>query len=285
MEDVESKNKRILLVDDDVNFNHILASKLRKYGYTVHNAYCIKSAIDILKMEKKIFSLALIDIYIPPVSKEIVDGGLNIGGLVLADEISKISPQTKLIGITCNPEEVGDGIKNKFDKYLVKPLREEVVAELTRDYAEKIKRPKPNVFIVHGHDDRAKYELKNFIQNDLALGEPKILHELRSMGRTVIEKFEEETQHVDLVFVLLTPDDKGAAVNSPNSEKRRARQNVIFELGYFFSKLQRTSGRILLLNKGGIELPSDINGVIYIDISNGIEAAGEKIRREIQDWL
>ena len=56
-------------------------------------------------------------------------------------------------------------------------------------------------------------------------------------------------------------------------------------IGYFYAKLQRSSGKVILLKRGAIELPSDISGIVYIDISNGIEAAGELIRRELQEWL
>jgi predicted nucleotide-binding protein len=46
-------------------------------------------------------------------------------------------------------------------------------------------------------------------------------------------------------------------------------------------KLGRESGRVFLLHKGPIEIPSDIAGVEYIDISNGIKSAGQDIRREL----
>lgn len=42
------------------------------------------------------------------------------------------------------------------------------------------------------------------------------------------------------------------------------------------------SGRILLLYKGPLEIPSDIAGVEYIDIANGVMNAGENIRRELK---
>jgi predicted nucleotide-binding protein len=84
-----------------------------------------------------------------------------------------------------------------------------------------------------------------------------------------------------LVFVLLTSDDVGAEAATPNDKRRRARQNVIFEMGFFLGALGRESGRVLLLHKGPLEIPSDLSGIIYIDITNGIEAAGESIRKEI----
>ena len=51
--------------------------------------------------------------------------------------------------------------------------------------------------------------------------------------------------------------------------------------GYFYAALKRKSAKILLLHKGDLELPSDISGIIYIDITNGIEAAGGQIEREL----
>ena len=137
-------------------------------------------------------------------------------------------------------------------------------------------------FIVHGHDHQSLYELKDYLQNTLKLGEPVILRQMPGRGKTLIEKFEREAEAVELVFVLLTPDDLVANPSDPDDQKRRARQNVILELGFFLGKLGRESGRVLLLHKGPLEIPSDIIGIEYIDIANGIESAGETIRRELR---
>jgi predicted nucleotide-binding protein len=134
---------------------------------------------------------------------------------------------------------------------------------------------------VHGHNESAKFTLKNYLQNTLHLPEPIILHEQPGGGRTLIEKFEDYAEFSSIVFVLLTPDDLGANDGDTDNQKRRARQNIIFEMGYFLGKLGRMSGRVLLLYQGPLEIPSDLAGVVYIDISDGIEAAGEKIRREV----
>ena len=45
------------------------------------------------------------------------------------------------------------------------------------------------------------------------------------------------------------------------SLKPRARQNVIFELGYFTAKLGRN--RVCVLYKGNVEILSDFQGVLY----------------------
>jgi predicted nucleotide-binding protein len=140
--------------------------------------------------------------------------------------------------------------------------------------------PAPKAFIVHGHDDTALAELKNYLQNTLKWQEPVVLREQPNRGKTIIEKFEEFASRIDCVFVLLTPDDPNARF-STNDEKRRARQNVILELGFFYGQMGRSSGRVIVLKKGTLELPSDIQGIVWIDISNGIKAAGEDIRKEV----
>lgn len=132
------------------------------------------------------------------------------------------------------------------------------------------------IFIVHGHDELSKYKLKDYLQNTLHYPESVILSEIASQGRTIIESFEEESENAGLVFVLLTPDD------FTNDSHARARQNVIFELGYFIGKLGRKSGRIIALLKGKVDIPSDLNGILYIHIDDGIQAAGEKIRKAIE---
>lgn len=142
-----------------------------------------------------------------------------------------------------------------------------------------------SIFVVHGRDMAAVYDLEHYIQNVLGLGDPIILRDRASGGATVIEKFESEGAAVSLVFVVITPDDVGNLEKDTSALAHRARQNVIFELGYFIGKLGRKSGRLILLANGVVELPSDIGGVILIEIGNGVEAAGEEIRREVAPVL
>jgi predicted nucleotide-binding protein len=68
---------------------------------------------------------------------------------------------------------------------------------------------------------------------------------------------------VGFAVVLLTPDDVASSKSTP-AQSDRARQNVIFELGYFAGKLGR--GRACLLQKGSVEIPSDLHGVVYIEL-------------------
>lgn len=120
-----------------------------------------------------------------------------------------------------------------------------------------------SVFIVHGHDVAAKQETARLLER-LKL-RAIILDEQTNKGRTIIEKFEDHAKECAFAVVLLTPDDLGRARDGV--EKARARQNVIFELGYFMARLGR--GRVCALHKGGLELPSDIQGVIWISFDDG----------------
>ena len=129
-------------------------------------------------------------------------------------------------------------------------------------------------FIVHGHDRQMMLETKDYLQNVLGLPEPIVLAQRASGGLTIIEKFESYSEQVDVAIVLLSPDDHLDGEN-------RARQNVVFELGYFLGKFGRRSGRVVCLHKGTVAIPSDLAGIIYVDVSNGVESAGEQIRKEL----
>jgi predicted nucleotide-binding protein len=82
-----------------------------------------------------------------------------------------------------------------------------------------------------------------------------VLMEQPNKGLTIIEKFEDSADEVGFAVVLLTPDDVGG-IAAQDSQSTRARQNVIFELGYFSGKLGR--GKVCLLRKGIVEIPSDL---------------------------
>lgn len=132
------------------------------------------------------------------------------------------------------------------------------------------------VFVVHGHDEAALHSLARFLEK-LGL-EAIVLREQPDQGRTIIEKFEAMAAEVGFAVVLLTPDDLGGAVKSESPDPR-ARQNVVFELGYFAGKLGR--GRVCLLRKGYVEVPSDLYGVIYTDM-DAADGWQTKLVRELK---
>jgi predicted nucleotide-binding protein len=145
---------------------------------------------------------------------------------------------------------------------------------------------KGRVFIVHGRDDSTKMIIAQFLK-ELGL-EPIILHEQPNKSRTIIEKFEDHSSNVKYAVILLTPDDLGGLKSEPNGQSPRARQNVVFEMGYFFGSLRR--GRVCALLSPDVERPSDIDGILYIPLDETdewknrlfgeLKAAGLKVEQE-----
>ena len=118
------------------------------------------------------------------------------------------------------------------------------------------------VFIVHGHDGELKESIARMIEKQGIV--PIILSEQANQGRTVIEKFEDYTD-VCGAICLFTADDLGRA-KTAKDDSFRARQNVVFEAGYFMGKLGRD--HVVMLADQGVEIPSDLAGVVYTDTNN-----------------
>lgn len=118
------------------------------------------------------------------------------------------------------------------------------------------------VFVVHGHQQDAAGIVARLIEQ-LGLS-AVILDERANQGRTLIEKFEQNTEEVGFAVVLMLADDWGKGPDDDQwpIEPNRARQNVVLELGYFVGKLGR--GRVAALMGASVEKPSDIHGLAYI---------------------
>lgn len=137
---------------------------------------------------------------------------------------------------------------------------------------------KKKVFIVHGHNDALKQEVARIIEKQGL--EAIILSEQANRGKTIIEKFEEHSD-VGAAICLFTGDDYGKAKDA-TSENLRARQNVVFEAGFFMGKLGREN--VILIADSNIEVPSDLQGVVYTsktmwqtDVLRELKAIGYKV--------
>ena len=125
------------------------------------------------------------------------------------------------------------------------------------------------VFLVHGHDEAANEKVSRFVEK---LGLILLrLSEQPHGGRTLIEKLEDYS-NVAFAIAVLTPDDLAAPIEKSENRqewKPRARQNAIFELGVFVGKLGR--GKVCILYKPGVEIPSDYRGVGYVEMNSDAE--------------
>lgn len=278
----------ILVVDDDDCFSTVIRMELEERGVVADQAKSPGEALAMLEKRKgRQYKLVLIDLGMAP-SEELEEfsgiRGVHAApetGLALAKFIRKSGSAIPLLGISAirASVEVERWFKENGRGFYIKgEMRLQSFARVILRilYGSKALRS----VIVHGHDNATMLSVKNFLQNSLGLPEPIVLREQPDLGRTILEKFESAAEEADIVFALLTPDDI-AGCRSHGEDQRRARQNVVLELGYFLGLFGRRSGRVMLLYKGDTELPSDIAGLIYIDISSGIEAAGDRIRREV----
>lgn len=280
---MRKSKRRILVIDDDVFYTQYAANLLTDIGgYVVTQCHSVDEGLELAC--KKHFPLVILDLKMPPGrSLNSVDtSGGHKTGLVLARAIRRTCPSTKIIIQSAAPDADLEQMSAQTDGSIF--LRKSPnPAELIRA-VKGILDPngvRAQSFIVHGRDKKSALELKNYLQNWLGFDEPTILAEQPSRGATILEKFEAHAMATDWVFVLLTPDDTGRVAGESAHAEPRARQNVIYELGYFHGLMRRQSGRIILLYKGPLEIPSDLSGIIYIDITHGIEAAGENIRRNL----
>lgn len=274
---------RALFVDDDVWESSCYVRLLEAEDFIVDYAHSVDKGLEAAMARQ--YDAVVIDIRMPPgdffTQFETVHGFKT--GIELGKEVADLQPTAIIVALTISREadvEAWFTRREQFAYYCKRDVEPEDLPLILRNRILKVI-DMPEIFIVHGHDYQSALALKNYLQNTLKLPEPVILSEQPSHGLTIIEKFEHYAKDVDLVFALFTPDDfKGDSLT-----EGRARQNVIFEFGYFLGSLGRRSGRVFLLYKGNVELPSDLHGIIYVDISGGIEAAGEQIRRELRGFM
>lgn len=79
------------------------------------------------------------------------------------------------------------------------------------------------VFIIHGHSDEWR-KLERFIKDELKFN-AVVLKESYT-GQVVLEKFKDAVRDSDCAVAIMSPDDIA------NNGSYRARQNVLFEIGY-----------------------------------------------------
>jgi predicted nucleotide-binding protein len=194
--------------------------------------------------------------------------------------------QTKLdfTAIYQNLKQLGLDDNNLLEFYKeimrIRESKPEVIEEkiIESKKTHKIKNYSKNVFIVHGHDDKARLELSKILKEDLNLV-PVVLQEEPNISiETIISKFERLAKDCSAAIILFTPDDDA-------NGKLRARQNVILELGYFLGKFSdEDSRRIVIIKTGDIEIPTDISGVIYFEFFKNMKEIFYDLKKQFESW-
>lgn len=144
--------------------------------------------------------------------------------------------------------------KGVFEQYLEEMQEQE---EDCMVQTSQVKGNYSKVFIVHGHDGELKESVARIIEKQGI--QALILSEQVNRFAAIIEKIEKNSD-VSGAVCLFTSDDFGRT-KGERVDKPRARQNVIFETGYFVGKLGREN--VVLINDGKVEIPSDLQGIAY----------------------
>ncbi len=128
------------------------------------------------------------------------------------------------------------------------------------------------LFIVHGYDDAMTHDVAHVFT---VLGfKPIILRDMPHKGRTVIEELvgTAEKSNASFAVILLSPEDMAYQKDEHHPRLRarpRARQNSIFELGYFTGKLGRENVVAIHKEEEDFEMLADYSGVTHIPYDGG----------------
>jgi predicted nucleotide-binding protein len=247
----------ILFADNDPDFLQTRCEYLEQAGHSIVTARGPTEA-------RVILSRGRIDLAVLDIRLEDDDDEKDASGLILAREVAFAVPKIILTGfpsVEAARIALGsrlDGLPPAVD-FIDKREGPDALLKAIEDALVSLPTRVQDVFIVHGHDEVARETVARFIEQ-LGL-RAIILGDQPSNGRTIIAKIEHYSR-VGFVIVLLTPDDIGYPRKQSRQKKFRARQNVIFELGFFIGKLGHS--KVCSLYMEGVEILSDYQGVVYI---------------------
>lgn len=175
---------------------------------------------------------------------------------------------------TMSGDDINDSIyklNETFLEYFTKSLDDIIRANPEIETEEPQRVSGNTVFIIHGHDTQLKTEVQLLLVR--AGVRNIVLHEQADKGRTIVDKLIEESNSSNYAIALFSPDD----VLKDGS--KRARQNVVLEVGYFIGKLGKE--RVRMLVKKNVEIPTDLSGILY-EKHDSIGAWKMKILKELQ---
>lgn len=125
---------------------------------------------------------------------------------------------------------------------------------------------RPNVFIIcsaeaHSIARALRIGLQHYAEVEI-WSDDKIF----PAGGYPIEALETQVNNTDFGIALAEPDD---LVLSRDRQSATPRDNVIFELGFFMSRLGRHRSLLLVPHGGNVRLPSDFKGLTPIPYNKG----------------
>jgi CAP12/Pycsar effector protein, TIR domain len=158
----------------------------------------------------------------------------------------------------------------------LEPLSNPWKRELAAHVVKVLRADRPSrVLLIHGHA-KDWIKLEELLQ-DQKLADPVIMGQEFTAGQTLPEKFEDLANEADAAIALATPDDLASTASGVGGTRARARQNVWVEVGWFWGRLGRS--RVLLLLRGNVETPSDLDGLVYFRYRRSVSERKSEIKR------
>jgi hypothetical protein len=273
---VSRRRKSVIVLEDDAFLASAIESTIRAKGFLCNSCASIGAAEVFLSKPAPDYLIA--DLAVPLGKSVLFDTTQTHGGHCSGLEFVKFARQ-RWVGVECliiagNPtRDVANWCSGNGVAFRPKPIDTQHIDAFIGT------RPR-RAFVVHGRNIAHVGKIKAALAK---VGiEPVVLFEQPSKGRTIIEKFEAVSAGCDFAVVALSGDDlvcfdryRGAAA------KLRARQNVIFELGYFYGRLSRMGGQAVLVDFGGVEIPSDISGIIRVNGEGAVGTLAKELASEL----
>ncbi len=178
------------------------------------------------------------------------------------------------------PENIGHSSDGSlYEKHSIDPLVQalDYVLELSANVriGNNIENneKKQRVFISHGKSPEW-HKIQNYLEKDLQVGTLELAQE-PNVGRTVLQKLEDEAGKCSVAVIVMTGDD------ITEEGEVRARENVMHEIGYFQGRYGLKN--VALLHEHGVNIPSNIQGLVYIQFpKDTAEASLGALTREIK---
>ena len=256
----------ILLIDDDPLFSESVCELLYFSGNQVEYIDTFQKAL--LVSDYSQYDLFIIDLILPP--------SYSHEGIEMLCHVKQKSPKSNILMISIKSDGMTSLVDQAYQygakRFLDKgdPDFKTKLVMIVQEVAQEMNN---GIFISHGHAELLKYQLKDFIHNRLGK-DAVILSEQPNNGLTIVEKLELASERCNKAIILLTKDDEMA------NGSKRGRQNVIHEIGFFQGKYGRKN--VILLCEEGVELFTNISGIVYIQFERDhFPEVFEQLREEL----
>ncbi|MCL2487776.1 MAG: nucleotide-binding protein [Oscillospiraceae bacterium] len=272
---------KVLVLDDNRFFLDRLYPKIceinLKTNQYIIECICVLNRRDFInELQSGEYDLVIIDICIRDSDEQEVydflrrNMGVEFSGLDLYHEIKKCCPNARVFAMSNLPithMRVAFNYNTNIDYFFkggTMPVDE--IARCVKTYFDtNMRRIRNNVFIVYGHNELMKKSAENFL-GTLGLRAINLVDDSMSGIQSIYDALEDCANLADCAIILISGDD--IAYNKNGFESYRARQNVVFEMGFFAGFLGRGKVMVLYEENNDFEFPSDIKGVFYIPYSN-----------------